>query len=183
MPFLPRPLSSAFRSTLAACLLLALAAGACAESNGGAESTAPPAGGTTATSSAAPAGGTTTTTTTTTSAPVTQDGHQAPPKGGASGFDMNFLLIMAVPLALMWFMATRSQKKEAKRQEDLRSGLKRGDKVVTIGGAHGEVAAVGESTIDLRVGSGDDAAIITFNKSAIGSVAGAPAAAEIGKSK
>jgi preprotein translocase subunit YajC len=92
---------------------------------------------------------------------------------------MGFLLIMAIPLALMWFMASRTQKREEKRKQELLSAVKRGDQVVTIGGAHGEVASVGESTVDVRLGKGDDAAIVTFNKTAIASVAGI----EAGKAK
>lgn len=127
----------------------------------------------------APVGNGTTTTTTTTAppaAPGTQGGGQkAPPHQDPFG-GMGFLLIMAVPLALMWFMASRNQKKEEARQKELRGGLKRGDAVVTIGGAHGEVASVGETTVDLRLGKGDDAAVVTFNKTAIATIAGVDAA-------
>jgi preprotein translocase subunit YajC len=86
---------------------------------------------------------------------------------------MGMLLFIAVPLVLMMFLSTRGQKKEEKRLQELRSNLKRGDAVVTIGGAHGEVAAVGEGTVDVRFGKGDNAAVVTFNKSAIATVVGA----------
>ncbi|MCX7774884.1 MAG: preprotein translocase subunit YajC, partial [Spirochaetaceae bacterium] len=47
------------------------------------------------------------------------------------------------------------------------AGVKKGDKVITIGGIHGTVAAVKETTILLKV---DDGTRIEFSKSAIASV-------------
>ena len=46
-------------------------------------------------------------------------------------------------------------------------GIKKGDKVVTIGGIHGVIAAVKDSTVIVRV---EDGVKIEFNRSAIASV-------------
>ncbi len=90
---------------------------------------------------------------------------------------------MIALFGVMWFVLIRPQRKEEKRQQALRSALKRGDKVVTIGGAHAEIVAVGETTVDLKLGSGDEAAVVTFNKSAVGTVVNPGAAADAGKAK
>jgi preprotein translocase subunit YajC len=39
--------------------------------------------------------------------------------------------------------------------------------VVTIGGVHGTVEAVGEATIDVRIGKGSESVVVTFNKGAV----------------
>lgn len=100
----------------------------------------------------------------------TESGQQAAKGGDPFGGGL-MLLMMAIPLVLLLVFSSRSQKKEERRLQSMRGGLKRGDQVVTIGGVHGEVAAVGEATVDLRVGKGDDGAVMTFNKSAIATVA------------
>ena len=81
---------------------------------------------------------------------------------------MVMILLMVGVFAVMWFLLIRPQKKEEKRRQELISATKRGDKVVTIGGLHGTVEAVGEQTIDLKVGEdGKNGIIMTFNKTAV----------------
>jgi len=46
----------------------------------------------------------------------------------------------------------------------LAAALKRGDKVMTIGGLHAEVAAVGETTVDLKVGESGRETVLTLRK-------------------
>ncbi len=91
------------------------------------------------------------------------------PTGGMPPY---FFLIILAPIILMMWMSSRTQKKEERRLADLRNSVKRGDKVVTIGGMHGEVMTSGEGTVELRLGSGESAPLVTFNKSAIATVAG-----------
>jgi preprotein translocase subunit YajC len=94
--------------------------------------------------------------------------------GPGPGSNVTFMyLIMAVGLVAMFLLANRSQKKAERESAEMRSKLKRGDQVVTVGGMHGEVATVGESTVELRLGTGDNAPVVTFSKSAVSSIAGA----------
>jgi preprotein translocase YajC subunit len=67
----------------------------------------------------------------------------------------------------MWLMVIRPQKREEKKRKELTSNVKIGHKVITIGGVHADVISVGETTVDLRLGTGDRAPVVTFNKSAI----------------
>lgn len=95
-------------------------------------------------------------------------GGSAPGGSAPSGGGMWQMLIIFAPLALMmWFMVIRPQKKEEKRRKEMIDATKRGDEVVTIGGVHGTVEAVGEATIDVRVGKGDASVVATFNKGAV----------------
>ena len=89
-----------------------------------------------------------------------------------------FIVMMVGVFAFMYFVMIRPQRKEEKRRKEMLSALKRGDKVVTIGGVHGTVETVGEQTIDVRVGSGSDTIVATFNKGAVNANMSAEAAVQ-----
>ncbi len=89
----------------------------------------------------------------------------APAAGGSSMWPM--LIFLGLMVLMMWFMVIRPQKKEEKRRKEMVDSTKRGDEVITIGGVHGTVEAVGEATIDVRVGKGSESVVATFNKGAV----------------
>jgi preprotein translocase subunit YajC len=86
-------------------------------------------------------------------------------QGPLGGF--GFLIFILLMFAMMWFMVIRPQRKEEKRRKEMVDAIKRGDEVVTIGGVHGVVEAVGEGTIDVRIGKGSESVVATFNKGAV----------------
>jgi preprotein translocase subunit YajC len=86
----------------------------------------------------------------------------------------SFILIGAMVLVFYFFMI-RPQQKKAKDQKKFTEEIKRGDYVVTIGGAHGHVAEMEGDTFILEVEKG---ARIRFNKSAISMEATKAAAAK-----
>jgi preprotein translocase subunit YajC len=88
----------------------------------------------------------------------------AAPQGGSMWPMLIFLGLMVL---MMWFMVIRPQKKEEKRRKEMVDATKRGDEVVTIGGVHGVIEAVGEATVDVRIGKGAESVVATFNKGAI----------------
>jgi preprotein translocase subunit YajC len=88
----------------------------------------------------------------------------APAQGGSMWPMLIFLVLM---VGMMWFMVIRPQRKEEKRRKEMIDAVKRGDEVITIGGVHGVVDAVGETTIDVRIGKGNDTIVATFNKGAV----------------
>ena len=102
-------------------------------------------------------------------------GPAAPAPGGAPGAapaagglgNYGLFLFLGLMVLMMWFMVIRPQKKEEKRRKEMIDSTKRGDEVVTIGGVHGTVEAVGEATIDVRVGKGSESIVVTFNKGAV----------------
>lgn len=81
----------------------------------------------------------------------------------ASPFDPTFFIFLIGAVLFMYFLIIRPQRKDEARRKELIGGMKAGHKVVTIGGLHAEVAAIGESTVDLKVGD----VVMTFNKSAV----------------
>ena len=54
-------------------------------------------------------------------------------------------------LAIFYFLIIMPRKKQEKRHKETIASLKRGDKVVTIGGLKGKVARVKEETLVIKV--------------------------------
>ena len=65
---------------------------------------------------------------------------QAPQGGGWTMWAM-----LALIFVVMWFFMIRPQRKQQKELEKFRQGLKKGDKVVTIGGIYGTIDEVKEN--------------------------------------
>ena len=57
-------------------------------------------------------------------------------------------------LLVFYFFMIRPQNKKRKKLEEMRSSLKKGDHVQTIGGIHGKVAEIKDSTILIQVEGG-----------------------------
>lgn len=78
---------------------------------------------------------------------------------------------MVIPFALVflifYFLIIRPQNKKQKETKMMIEAVKKGDKVVTIGGVHATVYTVREKTVILKV---DDNTKMEFSKSAIASV-------------
>ena len=87
-------------------------------------------------------------TTTATQAP--DAGAQPQPTGCAALGGNGMLLVFAVPLLLM-FLMTRSQNK---KQKDLETGLKIGDRVITRAGAVGKIVEMGDRLVKLELAPG-----------------------------
>jgi preprotein translocase subunit YajC len=63
------------------------------------------------------------------------------------------LLPLFLILIVFYFFFIRPQTKKNKEQKKFREALKKGDKVVTIGGIHAKVAEVKETTVIIEVGN------------------------------
>lgn len=82
---------------------------------------------------------------------------------GAGGGSM--LLMLVLMIAIFYFMLIRPENKRKKEAEQMRSSVKTGDKIVTIGGITGTVVNVKENRIVLETGA--DQVRIEFEKWAI----------------
>jgi preprotein translocase subunit YajC len=78
-------------------------------------------------------------------------------------------------IVVFYFFMIRPQQKKAKDQRKFTEEIKKGDYVVTIGGAHGHIAEMEGDTFILEVEKGGR---IRFNKSAISLEATKAAAAK-----
>ena len=79
---------------------------------------------------------------------------------------MEIIMIVAM-LAIMYFMLIRPENKKKKAAEEMRSSLKVGDQITTIGGIVGTICAVKDRTIVLETGA--DRVRVEFTKWAISS--------------
>lgn len=86
---------------------------------------------------------------------------------GGAGSLLTTLIPFALIIVIFYFFLIRPQNKKQKETQRMLDALKKGDKVITIGGIHGTVASVKENTIILKV---DDGTKIEFNRSAVSSV-------------
>jgi preprotein translocase subunit YajC len=89
--------------------------------------------------------------------PASQEG------GSGSSSLLSFLPLILIILVFYLFFI-RPQMKKSKEQKKFRENLKKGDKVITIGGLHGKIAEIDETTVVLEVGN---QMRLTFEKSAI----------------
>ena len=105
---------------------------------------------------------------------------QAAPNASQSGSFGSLIITVVLMIGIFYFFLIRPQNKKQKEMEKMLAALKKGDKVVTIGGIHGVVSSVKEKTIVLKV---DDNAKLEFNRSAIASVVNPEAEKKADESK
>lgn len=74
------------------------------------------------------------------------------------------ILSLVLMFVLFYFLLIRPQQKRQKAVSTMQSGLKKGDKIVTIGGLHGIIDSLDESKIIIRCGDGSR---LTYDRSAI----------------
>lgn len=85
-------------------------------------------------------------------------------QGGAGGF--SGLIMLLLVFVVMYFFMIRPQMKRQKDAQKFRNELKKGDKVVTIGGLHGKILEVNDTTITIEAAKDVE---LVFEKSAIAS--------------
>ncbi len=97
--------------------------------------------------------------------PFLQVGGAASASSSSSlvGSLLPFLLIIVI----FYLFLIRPQNKKQKETQKMLDALKKGDKVITIGGIHGTVSSVKENTVIVKV---DDDCKLEFNRTAISSV-------------
>ena len=88
-----------------------------------------------------------------------------PPEGGGglAGLFLPFLLVFIV----FYFFIIRPQKRREDTRKAMIEAVKKGDRIVTIGGVHGTVTKVDENSVLAQV---DDNVKLRFDKNAVASV-------------
>ncbi|MBQ7254541.1 MAG: preprotein translocase subunit YajC [Bacteroidales bacterium] len=69
-----------------------------------------------------------------------------------SGGSWSFLIMIVLMFLIMWLFMIRPQQKKQKEMDKFRNELKKGDKVVTIGGIYGTVKEIRDKTVDIEIG-------------------------------
>ena len=60
-------------------------------------------------------------------------------------------VMLLLIFVIMWFFMIRPQRKQQKELQKFRDGLKKGDKVVTIGGIYGTVVEIKDKSVLVEV--------------------------------
>lgn len=74
-------------------------------------------------------------------------------QGGEGSGWMSFLPLILI-IVVFYFFFIRPQMKKSKDQKKFRESLQKGQKVVTIGGIHGRIVEMQETTVTLEVENG-----------------------------
>ncbi len=82
----------------------------------------------------------------------------------AQGSQWSMWIMLALIFVVMWFFMIRPQRKQQKELQNFRDSLKKGDKVVTIGGIYGTVTEIKEGSVLIEV---DNNVKIRVSKQAI----------------
>ena len=88
-------------------------------------------------------------------------------EGAAAGGMMSTIVMMVAMLGVFYFMLIRPENKRKKEAEQMRSALKTGDKVTTIGGFQGTVVSVKDEKFVMETSA--DLVRIEFEKWALSS--------------
>ncbi|MEP7263194.1 MAG: preprotein translocase subunit YajC [Bacteroidota bacterium] len=72
---------------------------------------------------------------------------QAAPSGGGM-YNLAMILLIIV---VFYFFMIRPQQKKAKDEKAFKDSIKKGDKVVTIGGVHGRILEINDKTFILEI--------------------------------
>ncbi|MDR1836325.1 MAG: preprotein translocase subunit YajC [Treponema sp.] len=85
---------------------------------------------------------------------------------GAGSLFANFIPLILI-VGIFYFLIIRPQSKKRKETERMIAAIKKGDRIVTIGGIHGIVQSVKDTTVIIKV---DDNVKIEFLRNAVSSV-------------
>ncbi|HBT16765.1 MAG TPA: preprotein translocase subunit YajC [Firmicutes bacterium] len=82
---------------------------------------------------------------------------------------MGSLIWMFLLIGIFWVVMILPQRKQQKKRNEMLNALKKGDKVITVGGIHGEIIELDDEDIRLRIA---DKVEVRMAKSAVSRVKG-----------
>ncbi len=83
----------------------------------------------------------------------------APPAGGQGGGIMSFLPLVLI-IVVFYFFMIRPQMKKQKEGKKFLENIKKGDKIVTIGGIFGKILEVNDNSYLIEVEGGNKLKIL-----------------------
>ncbi len=99
--------------------------------------------------------------------PILMGAPEGAAGSGGSGQMMTTFVTFGLVILIFYFLIIRPQNKKQKDAKKMLEALKKGDRVVSIGGIRGTVVSVKDQTVVLKV---DDNTKLEFTKSAISTV-------------
>ena len=89
-------------------------------------------------------------------------------RAAGAGDLITTIVMMVAMVAVFYFLLIRPQRKKDKAVKNMLNSLKVGDRICTIGGFYGTIAAIKDDTITLTMGSLQNTVVI--KRSAVGTV-------------
>jgi preprotein translocase subunit YajC len=89
------------------------------------------------------------------------------PQGGEGGGMMSTLIMFGLIIMIFYFMILRPQQKRQKERQKLLEAVKKGDRIVTIGGMHATVSGVEEKALLVQIA---DNVKVKIDRTAVASV-------------
>ena len=77
-----------------------------------------------------------------------------------TGSLISTIVMMLAMVAIFYFLLIRPQRKKDKQVKDMLAALKVGDRICTIGGLYGTIAALKDDTVTLTLGSLQNTVVI-----------------------
>ena len=77
-----------------------------------------------------------------------------------AGSSISMIIMIVAMVAIFYFLMIRPQKKKDKAVKDMLAALKTGDRICTIGGFYGTIAAIKDDTVTLKFGSMENTVVI-----------------------
>ena len=70
---------------------------------------------------------------------------------GQSGGGFASFIPLILMFVIFYFLLIRPQQKKTKQHREMVNNLKKGDRIVTSGGIHGRITAVGDTTLTVEI--------------------------------
>lgn len=86
------------------------------------------------------------------------------PQGAEGTSGMSTILMLVLMIGVFYFFIIRPQLKKQKELKSFRESLKAGDSIVTIGGVHGVIKSIQETTLIIKV---EDGSVLKIERTAI----------------
>ncbi len=78
----------------------------------------------------------------------------APPQQGSQSSSWMTFIPLLLIIVVFYFFFIRPQMKRSKDQKKFRESLQKGQKIITIGGIHGRIVEIQDTTVTIEVENG-----------------------------
>lgn len=78
----------------------------------------------------------------------------APAEGGSGSGMGSMLLMFLLIFVIMYLFMVLPQRRRQKKVEEFRNSLEKGTDIITVGGIHGKIVAVSETTFTIEIADG-----------------------------
>ncbi|MBS1765236.1 MAG: preprotein translocase subunit YajC [Bacteroidetes bacterium] len=85
-------------------------------------------------------------------------------QASGGGMAMQQLLMLGLIVLIMYFFMLRPQMKKMKVEKQFKESINKGDKIVTIGGMHGRIVEIADTTFLIEI---DNNVRVRIEKSAV----------------